>query len=230
VDIGLTIANNIVQNGGFETGDFSDWTLVGDTVTIHSVCNIVATDADYPGLVHSGSFGAFLGQSGYLATLSQVLPTTPGQSYLVSFWLDNLIAGNYQQFNAVWSGTNLATLISPPSFTWSNFLFAVTANDTNATLEFDAENDPNYFGFDDVSVTPLPPLTISGYSITTNGFQMVWPSVPGLTYTVLYTSDLTQGYWSGIGTVQAIANLSVFVDTNCSSSSPPGYYQLVLPP
>ncbi|HUC84231.1 MAG TPA: protease pro-enzyme activation domain-containing protein, partial [Candidatus Acidoferrales bacterium] len=102
LDIGLTIPQNIVQNGGFETGDFSDWTLVGDTITVRSVCNIVATDADYPGLVHSGTYGAFLGQSGYPATLSQALTTTPGQNYLVSFWLDNLVAGDYQQFSAFW--------------------------------------------------------------------------------------------------------------------------------
>jgi len=29
---GLQIGQSIVRNGGFETGDFTDWTLVGDTV------------------------------------------------------------------------------------------------------------------------------------------------------------------------------------------------------
>jgi hypothetical protein len=180
--------------------------------------------------VHSGNFGALLGQSGYEASLSQVLPTQPGQLYLVSFWLDNLIAEGYQQFSAVWSGTNLVTLTDPDSFTWSNFVYVVSADDTNATLEFDAENDLNYFGFDDVTVTPFPPVAFSSYSVSTNGFQMTWPSLAGLDYTVQYTADLTLGNWSDIGDVPAVTNFSTFVDSNFSPSSPPGFYRLMLSP
>ena len=234
LEIGLTVAGNLVQNGGFETGDFTDWTLVGDTIavtpTFNAVCNIVATDADYPGLAHSGTYGAFLGQKGSEATNSQVLTTTPGQNYLVSFWLDNLIAGNGQQFSVLWSGTNLTTLAEPPAFTWSNFLFAVTAADTNAMLEFDAENDTNYFGLDDVTVTPLPPIAINNGSVSTNGFQLAWSSLAGLNYTVQYTTDLVLGGWQDLVTVSAITNQTTFVDTNFPSGGPPGFYRLVLLP
>jgi hypothetical protein len=230
VDVGLTVANNIVQNGGFETGDFSDWTLVGQTVSMNQACNIVATDADFPGLVHSGTFGAFLGQQGYPAVLSQVLTTTPGHAYLVSFWLDSLTAGDFQQFSAVWSGTNLTTLIDPVPFAWSNFLFAVTAADTNATLEFDVENDPSYFGFDDVSVTPLPPVNFSGYSVSTNGVLLVWPSLSGLTYTVQCTADLTSGVWTNLADMSAVSNLTSFLDTNNCLSVSNLFYRLALPP
>jgi hypothetical protein len=228
LDISRTVADNLVQNGGFETGDFSDWTLVGDTVTIHAVCNIVATAAEYPGVVHSGVFGALLGEQGSVATLSQAVPTTPGQAYLLSCWVDNLEAGSYQQFSVDWDGANLMMLVNPDAFTWTNFQFVVTASDTNTTLEFDVENDPNYFGLDDVVVTPLPPIVFTSYSISTNGFQMAWPSFPGLTYTVQFTPDLTLGYWSDIGSVFATTNLSTFIDTNCSPPSVQGFYQLVL--
>jgi hypothetical protein len=228
--IGLTVAGNIVQNGGFETGDFSDWRLEGDTITTNAVCNIVAVDADFPGLVHSGTFGALLGEEGTKASLTQVLATTPGHSYLVSFWLDDLMADGGQQFSAVWSGTNLVTLAGPTSFTWSNFLFGVVAADTNAILEFDSENVSSYFGLDDVTVTPLPPIAVASCSFLTNGFQLAWSSLPGLSYTVQFAPDLTAGDWQDLGTVSATNDLTTFVDTNSPTDGGAGFYRLVLPP
>jgi hypothetical protein len=224
------VAGNIVQNGGFETGDFSDWRLEGDTITTNAVCNIVAVDADFPGLVHSGTFGALLGEEGTKASLTQVLATTPGHSYLVSFWLDDLMADGGQQFSAVWSGTNLVTLAGPTSFTWSNFLFGVVAADTNAILEFDSENVSSYFGLDDVTVTPLPPIAVASCSFLTNGFQLAWSSLPGLSYTVQFAPDLTAGDWQDLGTVSATNDLTTFVDTNSPTDGGAGFYRLVLPP
>jgi hypothetical protein len=228
LEIGLNITNNLVQNGGFETGDFSDWTLAGDTVTATSIGNLAATDDDFPGLAHSGTFGAYLGEPGYPAALSQVLATTPGQPYLVSIWLDSLVAGNYQEFSVVWNGADLTNLVDPPAFGWSNFLFAVPATDINSTLEFDVQNEVSYFGLDDVSVTPLPPVTFSGCFISTNGFQLVWPSLAGLTYTIQSTTNLTSGDWSDLDTILAVTNESSFVDTNYSESSPQEFYQLMV--
>src|SRR5262245_34588467 len=72
-----------VVNGGFETGDFSGWTLSGNT-TFSSV----TSDRFY---VHSGRFGAALGPIGSDGLLSQTLSTTIGATYQVSFWLDNNI-------------------------------------------------------------------------------------------------------------------------------------------
>jgi len=224
----MELSPSVVQNGGFETGDFSDWTLAGDTVTATSIGNLAATDDDFPGLAHSGTFGAYLGEPGYPAALSQVLATTPGQPYLVSIWLDSLVAGNYQEFSVVWNGADLTNLVDPPAFGWSNFLFAVPATDINSTLEFDVQNEVSYFGLDDVSVTPLPPVTFSGCFISTNGFQLVWPSLAGLTYTIQSTTNLTSGDWSDLDTILAVTNESSFVDTNYSESSPQEFYQLMV--
>ena len=226
----IDIGQSLVQNGGFETGDFTGWTLAGDAVTWHQVCNIVATDADFPGVVHSGSYGALLGQSGYAATLSQLVPTIPGQPYLISFWLDNLQASSGQQFNATWNGTNFASLVDPPAFAWSNFQFAATANSTNATLAFAAENDQNYFGFDDVTVTPVPPVAFTDYWVSPNGFQLAWPSAAGLSYLVQCATDLAQSNWLDAGFVVAATNLSTFVDTNPPAGSAQLYYRLLLFP
>jgi len=228
----IDIGPSIVQNGGFETGDFTGWMLTGDTVdwydTWYRVCNVVATEADYPGVVHSGNFGAYLGQVGYPATLAQTVPTTPGQLYLVSFWLDDVQAVGVQQFSATWNGANFASLANPPAFAWTNFQFVAMADDTNATLEFAAQSDRSYFGFDDVTVTPVPPVGFSGYGVSTNGFQVTWPTLAGLNYQILCTTDLAQGNWT-THLVMAATNLTTFVDTN-SPGSDQEFYRLVLLP
>ena len=89
-----------VGNGGFETGDLTDWTLVGSTELVFALAADdvdVAGTAALPGqpdglFVHSGLYGAYLGEwawDGYPAvgSLSQTVATTASQQYLVSFWL-----------------------------------------------------------------------------------------------------------------------------------------------
>jgi len=226
----IEIGQSMVENGGFETGDFTGWTLMGDTITWNAICNVVATAADFPGVVHSGNFGAFLHQSWPPATLAQTLATVPGQLYQVSFWLDNPECGSGQQFSAYWDGTELLNLCEPPAFAWSNFQWVVLAQDTNAAVEFVAENDSQYFGFDDVTVTPVPTVAFTGYQVTTNGCQFAWPSLAGLNYQVQYTTNLVQGDWESLGIVPAVTNVTTFVDTNGPNTFSQCFYRLMLWP
>ena len=230
VTVEMDVGQNIVQNGGFETGDFTGWTLVGDTIVGETTFNVVATDGDFPGLAHSGYFGALLGQAGYAATLSQTLTTTPGQQYLVSCWLNNPKSGSAQTFSAYWGGTNFVNLTNPPAFTWTNFQLIATATDTNTVLMFAAENDPNYFGFDDVSVQPIPPVAFSGYSSCTNGFQLTWPSLAGLNYMIQYSTNLSQGWCQNLCTNTALTNVTTYLDANVMGTWEQGFYRLVLVP
>lgn len=169
----------LVQNGGFETGDFSDWTLVGNGGNPDSLYNGVV-NANYGGngnnwaaaLVHSGAFGAALGDTN-LATLSQTLPTVPGRKYLLSFWLDNPITGAGEQFLVNWNTNSTATnriyyLNNPPVLSWRKVSFVLTATDTNTTLQFGAQNDQFFFGVDDVSVVAVfpPSLTTQPTNLT----------------------------------------------------------------
>ena len=160
------VAVGIVLNGGFETGDFTSWTLVGNTFVNGTLYNGVVgatslLDGSGPNFIHSGSYGAFLGDTN-LATLSQTIATTPGQNYLLSLWLDNTITGAGQQFLVNWNtnsaGTNqIYFLNNPPVLPWTNLTFWVTATDTNTTLQFGAQNPPNGFGLDDVRLIALTP-------------------------------------------------------------------------
>ena len=229
------IGQSIVQNGGFETGDFSDWTFTGDTAIGATTCNAVEPDWDpsynFADMAHSGYFGAFLRQIGYAATLSQTLVTTPGQQYVVSYWLSNPMSSSVQTFNVSWNGADATDigLTNPPAFDWTNFQFVVTATDTNSTLQFAAENDVVGFNFDDVSVTPVP-LAFTSYSASTNGFQCAWPSRAGLNYLVQYKTDLAQGGWQNLCTCNAWTNFTTYVDTNSPGAWSQGFYRLVLAP
>jgi subtilase family serine protease len=187
------VSVGIMQNGGFETGDFSDWTLVGNPNSTTNFLNGVVGvntlgDGSGPNFIHSGNYGAFLGDTN-LASLSQVIQTVPGHAYLLSLWLDNPKSGAGQQISVNWNTNSTTTnqiyfINNPGVLAWQNLTFVVRATDTNVTLQFLAENPPDGFGLDDVSlVAGFPPaftaepatnLTVlagsnAGFSATASG-------------------------------------------------------------
>jgi hypothetical protein len=200
--ITFQIGQSVVQNGGFETGDFSDWTLVGAGVSGNYIYNAVESVTSYSDTVHSGNYGAFLGDTS-LATLSQNLTTVPGQNYLVSFWLDNPVTGSGQAFQVNWN-TNAAStnrvfsLASPPAFSWTNLALVLTATGTNTVLQFGAANPPNYFGLDDVSATPVPVPSIIAAGHNSNSFNLTCYAVAGVNYQVLCSTNLIT--WNPVST------------------------------
>lgn len=226
----LDIGQSIVQNGGFETGDFTGWTLTGNTVVSNYSENAVATAFDVSGIVHSGNFGVRLGERGTTATLAQTVTTLTNQLYLISCWLANPQAGSGQIFKVKWNGTNFINLTNPPAITWSNVHFVASARHTNTVLQVAARNDANYFGFDDVSVTPVPPVAFTGFSASGNAFQLAWNSLPGLNYQVQYKTNLAQANWLNLGSVAAVTNAAAFADTNSAGASCQRFYRLVLWP
>jgi hypothetical protein len=228
VSVQLAIGQSIVQNSGFETGDFTAWTLVGDTVNGPLVYNIVATEDDFPGLVHSGYFGAFLGEAGFLATLTQSLPTVSNQLYQLSFWLNNPSAGSGQQFLARWNGTNVLNLSSPPVIPWTNYQFLVTAPGTNTELQFAGRNDPNYYGFDDVSVTPVPRVLLQSVQFSSGGLQLGWNSLAGLKYEIQFTTNLAPADWQTLAGITASTNVCSLTDTNILNGDTQRFYRLLL--
>src|SRR5688500_5217248 len=70
----------LVVNAGFETADFTGWTLDGDPTYLGVV--------DYS--VLSGRYGAELGPMGADSRLTQLIPTTPGAAYVIALFIANL--------------------------------------------------------------------------------------------------------------------------------------------
>ncbi|HEV2454881.1 MAG TPA: protease pro-enzyme activation domain-containing protein [Verrucomicrobiae bacterium] len=226
----LGVTRSLVQNGGFETGDFSGWTFAG-TPTLPAAIgvtyyNAVVYSGDYPRAVHSGNYGAFLGDTN-VATISQTLATTSGRDYLVSFWLDNTVSGGGQIFEASWNGNNFYSVTNPPVFSWTNLQFLVAAAG-NDTLEFGAANPPNYFGFDDVSVIPIASPALTSVIQKGGAFDMAWSTTPGLVYQVQYETNLLQPSWLNL-TAPTTATNSMLSFTD-SFTSPARFYRLMVAP
>jgi hypothetical protein len=225
----LSIGQNLVGNGSFETGDFTDWTLVGD-----ATYNLVVDAGSFNGAskyIESGNYGAILGESGYLATLSQTIATLPGENYLVSCWLISPTNIPTEQFEVSWDGDTLYNILNPPAFGWTNLEFLVSATETNTVLQFAAENDYTFFGLDNISVTPLPPLGFSSVQQLTNTYEFTWDAMPGLVYQVQYKTNLLQPNWINLGSaIPATANVLSISDTNALLVSPERFYRLGVSP
>jgi hypothetical protein len=167
----LTVSQSLVQNGGFETGDFTGWTLNGSGGN----ANFVAGSSSVSGMSsHSGSYYAVLGQSGSLAYLSQTLATQPGQLYLVSLWLNssaNPYSGHQttpNEFSVSWNGASIYDKTNIGITGWINLQFVVVATGPATILQFGGRDDPYYLGLDDVSVVPgfAPVITTQPTNLT----------------------------------------------------------------
>jgi hypothetical protein len=231
VPFSLQVLQSLVQNGGFETGDFTGWTLVGNgTVSTPfgtTVYNAVENSASYSAVVHSGNYGAFLGDI-QLATLSQTLPTVAGENYLLSLWVDNITNGTVQQFQVNWDNKNIYGLTNPPAFSWTNLQFIVTAAGANTALQIGAENDPAYFGLDDINVTHIPAIAFQSVTKTNGTFKLAWAAATGLVYQVQYKTNLLQPNWANLN--KPVTATTTTLDTSDTSSSRQRFYRLIVAP
>lgn len=135
-----------VINGDFETGAFApDWTTGGAGAGDISI----ATGTPGSSYVYSGSKGVqsgpWNGQTGYLA---QVITLAAG-TYTLSFWLN--ASGGGTMFRVYWEGVQIANL-DAASGGWTNHTYTVTATGPTSELKFDMQNEPSYYGLDNVSV------------------------------------------------------------------------------
>lgn len=169
-----TPITNIVNNGGFETGNFNGWTQGGNT-DFTGVDNFSA---------HSGNFGAFMGPTsdgkggGGPGTLSQNLTTVIGASYELSFFMygengsESLDGGfGSVEFQAFWNGAMIFDTTNPPT-SYQQFSFLnLTATATSTELKFVFENDPSFFHLDDVVAG------LSGSSVPET-LSTIWLALP----------------------------------------------------
>jgi choice-of-anchor C domain-containing protein len=164
---------NLVTNGGFENpgaavpaaGSWSThgpgnsipgWTVGPVNVDIHDTGHTTA---------HSGMYSLDLAGSAP-GSISQMLSTVAGSSYLLEFWY---AAHSYHPYggpaeaNVSWDGNGVGLLSLPasPSSTnmnWTYFQTTVTATGTDTSLSFEAMTGNGGIILDDISVTAVTPV------------------------------------------------------------------------
>jgi hypothetical protein len=184
---------------------------------------------DDSAFVHSGIYGAFLGQNASPGNLSQTLPTAEGQRYLLSFWLANPLSGTPNEFHVSWEGQPLLDQVDVEQFAWTNIQYVVTASTSNSVLEFSFRHDQNAFGLDDVTVQALPSLRLEQVLHAQDGISLTWSSSAGARYQLQSATDLTAGNWIDWGDPVTATNGTLTVPQPITAD-PHRFYRLVLLP
>jgi hypothetical protein len=154
---GRASAGNLIVNGGFETGDFTGWTLGGNTAG-----TFVGPPFDGVGHAFSGEHAAVLGAIGSVGTLSQTFATVPGTLYELTLWGSNGGAPPNQVTISL-DGITAFAAKDDPVHDYVLHVFDFTATSTTNTLLFEYEHSTSgAFVIDDVSVSAVPePSTLT---------------------------------------------------------------------
>jgi hypothetical protein len=154
---------NLIQNGGFETGSFSGWSLASGSNSI------VAQAGQIPGLSPlSGSYFAALSENSPnpFAVLSQTISDMPGQSLQLAFSYAS--AGSCvhcQAFVATWNSTDAfhnVILVDNRSGAYPYQTVAPTVIGTGSDVvtffaqSFMSDGTPSFIALDDVSLSVVP--------------------------------------------------------------------------
>ncbi len=230
----------LVQNGGFETGNFNGWTLNGNSYPYNFVTNSIAynigTRRHATNITinpHSGTYFAALNEPGALAYLSQNVPTFAGQAYLLSLWMDSPDGETPNEFSVSWNGGTLFDQANLPKLGWTNLQFIVTATGNSTVLQIGARDDVTYLALDDVSVVSIPLVALQPTAVAkaNNNLKFSWSAMTGLVYQVQYQTNLLQTNWLALQSIAVTTNTTLsFIDTNAVKASPQRFYRLMLLP
>lgn len=144
-------AAGLITNGDFETGNLSGWTISGPGASETSNYGVAHSTA------HTGSWGAWFGTVSGLVYISQIIPTTPGGSYVVSGWLSNFDGGSHvNRFELWWNGGLIDSFTNDGAFSYGQGIYNVTATSSSTEVKLGFQNPPGYWRFDDAAVDPIP--------------------------------------------------------------------------
>lgn len=145
----LAQAQNLVVNPGFETGDFTGWTITGSTASVQL------------GDGHTGLYAASFGAAApNVDDLRQSLSTTTGQQYTLTFFAQtpelNIPPGHPNSLSVYFNGSLVdGPLTVPDNPGFEQYSYTITATSTASLLRFVISNTPDYTQLDDVSVTAI---------------------------------------------------------------------------
>jgi len=158
--------HNLVVNCGFETGDFTGWTLTSPDVPAQegNLYGVQGVGADIYGIdPNSGSYDAFIADLDADAlTLSQVINLTgPYDYYTVTLYLaqytdPDFSGGKYSNEVEVEFGNTTLVGLGIPNMGFTKVSFVVQDDAPSANLKITLGNDLGEFLLDDVSVVSTP--------------------------------------------------------------------------
>jgi hypothetical protein len=155
IGVSTPALGNLVSNGGFETGDFTDWSLTGNSTSFDGV--------SCPGaaFVPEGNCEAFFGPVGSDDTLSQNVTTGANVGNYVSFYFAS-DGGTPGHFSVTYGGVTLLDITDPPASGYNLYQYLVYFSDAGPrTLAFNFQDDPGFMRLDGVSVTVPEPATMA---------------------------------------------------------------------
>lgn len=161
---------SVITNGGFETGDFSGWTVTGDVTSPYTgVSNFVP---------NSGKYAAYFGTvAGASVGISQILNIFHGAPVHLSFAMnsENDSSTPANAVSVMVDGQEIfgAVDLSASGYQVYKFDFMANANSDFTKLEFKFINDMSFFNLDDV-VAKVPEPSSLPLVVLAGGLALGW--------------------------------------------------------